>query len=175
MAACRIVKGLGKRTNIDIQVVLVNQQLFLRSVEQCSDFLCTYFMFVVLFSFTICKIYFASVRCLWFMWKNWAPELTLNIAANALSEVLGNSSAWMSLPLVRAGFSHRALSGQTGLWCQDLAVPSAPCTQSVHTWVLSQAMWDWAEGNCHQLKTNAYHPFELLLPFCWAFPCLKFS
>lgn len=38
MAACRIVQGLGKRTKIDAQVVVFNQQLFLRSAQAVKWF-----------------------------------------------------------------------------------------------------------------------------------------
>lgn len=38
MAACRIVKGLGKRAKIDVLVVVFNQRLFLRSIQAVKWF-----------------------------------------------------------------------------------------------------------------------------------------
>jgi len=38
MAACGIVKGLGKRTKIDVLVVVLNQQLLLRSIQAVKWF-----------------------------------------------------------------------------------------------------------------------------------------
>lgn len=38
MAACRIVQGLEKGTKIDVQVMVFNQQLFLRSAQAVKWF-----------------------------------------------------------------------------------------------------------------------------------------